>query len=66
MDRAEADRHILDSGDSKIIIAPISDFLASTLPWALTQGHTIAIEPIKGAGPLELPAEDLRGRLAAA
>lgn len=64
--RAEAERFMQTVSARKIIADPITDFTSSTLPWAAERGHTIVLEPISGAGALELPAEDLRVRLQAA
>jgi hypothetical protein len=64
--RADAERLMKKAGARKIIADPIADFTASTLPWAADRGHTIVVEPIPGAGPLEIPAIQLRTRLQAA
>jgi Protein of unknown function (DUF2750) len=62
--RADAERYMKKAGARKIIADPIADFSASTLPWAAERGHTVVVEPIPGAGPLEVAAADLRARLA--
>ena len=64
--RAEAERLMKKTGGKKVIIDPVSDFLASTLPWAAERGHVIVIEPIPGAGMVDVAPTDLRSRLQAA
>jgi hypothetical protein len=64
--RADAERLMKKAGARRIIADPITDFASSTLPWAAERGHTIVVEPIPGAGPLEIPAIQLRTRLQAA
>lgn len=64
--RADAERLMKKAGARKIITDPIADFTGSTLPWAAGRGHTIVVEPIPGAGPLEVPASQLQTRLQAA
>jgi Protein of unknown function (DUF2750) len=63
--RQDADRAVKRAGAKKVISDPIADFSASTLPWAIERGHLIALEPIAGAGQIEMAALDLRARLAA-
>lgn len=63
--RADAERHMKRTGGKNIIADPIADFLASTLPWAQQRGHGISLEPIPGAGPIEVPATDWAARLTA-
>ena len=64
--RPEAERFMKKAGARKIITDPFADFGASTLPWASERGYTIVVEPIAGAGALEVPASILGPRLAAA
>ena len=64
--RAEAERHMKKTSGKKVIIDPVSDFLTSTLPWASERGHIIVIEPIPGAGMVDVAPADLRTRLQAA
>ena len=64
--RQDADRALKRTGAKKVIADPIADFRGSTLPWAIERGHLIALEPIPGAGALELAAADLSARFAAA
>lgn len=62
--RAEAERLMKRVLPGKRIIAdPISDFMVSTLPWLAERGHLVVIEPISGAGPVELEAADVAARL---
>ena len=63
--RQDADRAMKRAGAKKVIADPIADFRASTLPWAIERGHLVALEPIPGAGALELYAADLPDRFAA-
>lgn len=64
--RQDAERHMKVAGGSAVTADPLADFLASTLPWALERACVIAIEPIGGAGPIDVKAADLAARLAAA
>ena len=64
--RTEAERLMKKTGGKKVIIDPVSDFLASTLPWAAERGHIVVIEPIPGAGMVDVSPADLRTRLQAA
>lgn len=63
--RAEAERLMKRVTPGKRIISdPISDFRASTLPWLSERGHLVVLEPIPGAGTVELEAADVAARLA--
>lgn len=63
--RSEAERLMKRVTPGKRIIAdPIPDFANSTLPWAAERGHLLVLEPIPGAGPIEIEAADLASRLA--
>ena len=64
LDRSEAERHMKLISGKKVTADPISNFLASTLPWAVGCGHPISVEPIRGAGFIEMKSQDLIGRLA--
>jgi hypothetical protein len=64
--RSEADRHMKQAGGKRIIANPIIDFVGSTLAWAATRARAVAIEPIAGAGFLEVKIADLGRQLAAA
>lgn len=62
--RAEAERLMKRVLPGKRIIAdPIADFMSSTLPWLSERGHLVVLEPIPGAGPVELEAADVIARL---
>jgi hypothetical protein len=61
--RSEAERHMKRVGGKRIIADPIADFVASTLPWAGARGHSVMIEPIVGAGFIEVKIADLSRRL---
>lgn len=63
--RAEAERLMKRVTPGKRIIAdPIADFRASTLPWLAERGHLVVLEPIPGAGTVELDASEVLARLA--
>lgn len=57
--RADAERRREALGAKSVIADPLSDFLASTLPWAIHRGCLVAIEPISAAGPIDISASDL-------
>ncbi len=61
--RADAERHMKRLGAKRIIADPIADFVASTLPWAAGRGHALLLEPIAGAGFIEVKIADLSRRL---
>ena len=63
--RADAERHMKFIGAKRIIADPIVSFIASTLSWAGARTNAVAIEPIQGAGFIELKIDDLGQRLAA-
>jgi len=63
--RSEAERLMKRVTPGKRIIAdPIADFRSSTLPWLAERGHLVVLEPIPGAGSVELEAADVASRLA--
>jgi len=63
--RSEAERLMKRVTPGKRIIAdPIADFRTSTLPWLAERGHLVVLEPIPGAGSVELEAADVACRLA--
>ena len=64
--RSEADRHMKKIGGKKVVCDPFTDFLNSTVPWAATRSLAIMLEPISGAGPVDVRASDFQARLAAA
>jgi uncharacterized protein DUF2750 len=61
--RSDADAHMKKINGKRVIVDPIPGFVASTLPWAAAQRHPVMIEPIRGAGFIEVKAIDLAGRL---
>jgi len=48
----------------RIIADAIADFANSTLPWLAERGHLVILEPIPGAGTVEVEAEEVAQRLA--
>ncbi len=61
--RGEAEWQMKKTGGKNVMADPIADFLASTLPWAAARGHAVLMEPIAGAGAIELQVSDLVQRL---
>ena len=61
--RAEADRALRRLGGKRVIADPIKDFKESTLPWVIERGHMISLEPIPGAGTMDVRPGDLVTRL---
>ena len=61
--RAEAERHMKTIGAKRVIVDPIADFIATTLPWAGACIRSALIEPITGAGFIEVKIADLNQRL---
>ena len=59
--RAEAERHMKTIGAKRVIVDPIADFIATTLAGACTR--SALIEPITGAGFIEVKITDLNQRL---
>jgi hypothetical protein len=64
--RSDAERHMQQTGGQRVIADPIIDFIGGTLAWAATRARAIAIEPIAGAGLLEIKVADFGRQLAAA
>jgi hypothetical protein len=62
--RAEAERHMKRFGAKRVIADPLVDFVASTLPWAAARAPSVMIEPIAGAGFIEIKIADLTRHLA--
>jgi hypothetical protein len=62
--RSDAEAHMKKLSAKRIIADPVTDFVASTLPWAAGQGYLVMIEPIRGAGFIEVKIADLASRLA--
>ncbi len=63
--RADADAHMKKIGGKRVIVEPVANFTAVTLAWASVENHTVMVEPIRGAGFIELKAAELAGRLTA-
>jgi hypothetical protein len=63
--RSDAEAHMKKLSGKRIIVDPIASFVASTLPWAAGLGLPVMIEPIHGAGFIEMKAADLAGRFVA-
>ncbi len=64
--RQDAERYMKRSGGASVMSDPVADFRGSTLRWAAERGYEIAIEPILGAGPLDLKPHALAARFSAA
>lgn len=64
--RPEAERHLKQAGGKRVVAASVADLLGVTLPWAATRAHAVAIEPIAGAGFLEVKIGEFGRQLAAA
>lgn len=63
--RPDAEAHMKKIAGKRVIVEPIANFIATTLPWAAAQNHPVLIEPVRGAGFVEVKAADLSARLAA-
>lgn len=63
---AEAERHLRQCGGTRVIADPVADFQNSTVCWAADRNVSIVIEPIPGAGPVDIRASELKARLQAA
>lgn len=63
--RSDAEAHLKKLAGKRVVADPIADFVGSTLAWAAGRGHAIVIEPIRGAGFVEVKIADLATRLAA-
>ncbi len=61
--RSDAETHMKKINGKRLIVDPLPGFVASTLPWAAGQGHPVLVEPIRGAGFIEVKPVDLAGRL---
>jgi hypothetical protein len=61
--RSDAEAHMKKLAGKRVIADPIADFVGSTLAWAAGRGHSIVIEPIRGAGFIEVKTADLASRL---
>lgn len=63
--RPDAEAHVKKIAGKRVIVEPIASFIATTLPWAASQNHPVLIEPIRGAGFVEVKTADLSARLVA-
>jgi hypothetical protein len=63
--RPDAEVHMKKIGGKRIIVDPIASFLSETLLWASAQNHPVAIEPIRGAGFIDIKPAELMTRLSA-
>jgi hypothetical protein len=63
--RADADAHLKKIAGKRVIGDPLPNFIGTTLAWAATGAYPIMIEPIRGAGFIEIKAADLSARLSA-
>ncbi len=63
--RPDAEAHMKKISGKRIVADPISNFVGSTLAFAETGKHPVMIEPIRGAGFVEVKAADLIARLSA-
>lgn len=64
--RPEAERHLKQAGGKRVIAETIVEFIGNTLSWAATRARGVAIEPIAGAGILEVKIAEFGRQLAAA
>jgi hypothetical protein len=62
--RADAEAHMKNLSAKRVIVDPVANFVASTLPWLAGERHPVMIEPIRGAGFIEVKTADLAARLA--
>jgi hypothetical protein len=63
--RTDAESHMKKISGKRVIVDPLSNFVGSTLVWADSEGHPVVIEPIRGAGFVEIKSPELSARLAA-
>ncbi len=63
--RPDAEAHMKKIGGKRVIVDPIANVVTTTLPWAAGLGHPVMIEPIRGAGFVEVKIAELASRLAA-
>lgn len=66
-DKAAAERQALRmGGQPRVVSDPLDDFLRAVVPWLGERNYLIALEPIDGAGLLEIDVSDFSRRLTAA
>jgi Protein of unknown function (DUF2750) len=63
--RADTDAHLKKIAGKRIIVDPLPNFVATTLVWAAAGDYPVMIEPIRGAGFIEVKAAELSARLSA-
>jgi hypothetical protein len=63
--RADAEAHMKKISGKRIIVEPISNLVGTTLPFAETGKHPVMIEPVRGAGFVEVKPADLIARFSA-
>lgn len=63
--RPDAEAHMKKISGKRIVADPIANFVGSTLAFAESGKHPVMIEPIRGAGFVEVKAADLIARLSA-
>jgi hypothetical protein len=61
--RSEAERQMKRLGAKRVIADPLVEFIVATLPWAETRVRSAMIEPIAGAGFIEVKIAGLAERL---
>jgi hypothetical protein len=61
--RADAETHMKKIAGKRVLVDHIANFLATTLPWAASENHPVMIEPIRGAGFVEIKIAELTARL---
>jgi len=63
--RSDADAHMKKIAGKRVIVDPIVNFLGATLPWVAGLALPVMIEPIRGAGFVEVKISDFAARLTA-
>lgn len=63
--RPDAEAHMKKISGKRVIVDPLPNFVSTTLVWAEAQNYPVMIEPIRGAGFIEVRTADLGPRLAA-
>lgn len=61
--RADAEAHMKKISGKRVIVDPLPNFIGATLPWAAAGKYPVMIEPIRGAGFLEVKPPELTTRL---
>ncbi len=63
--RPDAEAHMKKISGKRVIADPVANFIGSTLVWVAAESHPVMIEPIRGAGFVEVKAAELAARLSA-